>query len=95
MMSVRVCTVKCLRIPDALMARFGELFARDGRSIQKMSSVMKTLSRFDLPPAPRPPAAGDFSRKVLSWNFHTEQKLHLNGQPRAVSISASGLRKLM
>ena len=32
--------------------------------------------------------SGDFSRKVDSWNFHTEQKLHLKGQPRAVSSSA-------
>ena len=62
--------------------------------IQKMSSVMKTFgaSTCAISFTTR---SGDFSRNVLSWNFQTEQKLHLKGQPRAVSTSASGRRKLM
>ena len=59
-----------------------------------MSSVMKTLGA-SIACSSATTRSGDFSRKVLSWNFQTEQKLHLNGQPRAVSIRASGLRKLM
>ncbi len=92
MMSVRVCTVKYFLMPEALIA----LASSRPRLtfIQKMSSVMKTLGA-SICPSSSTTRSGDFSRKVDSWNFQTEQKLHLNGQPRAVSISASGLRKLM
>ncbi len=62
--------------------------------IQKMSSVMKTFGA-SIAASSSTTRAGDFSRKVDSWNFQTEQKLHLKGQPRAVSSRASGRRKLM
>ncbi len=62
--------------------------------IQKMSSVRKTLGA-STSRSSRTTRSGDFSRKVDSWNFQTEQKLHLKGQPRAVSSSASGFLKLM
>jgi hypothetical protein len=55
--------------------------------IQKMSSVMKMASAL-IACNSRTTRSGDFSRKVDSWNFQTEQKLHLKGQPLAV-FSAS------
>ncbi len=92
MMSVRVCTVKYLRMPASRIARAISSLRRT--SIQKMSSVTKTLGA-SIRRSSSTTRAGDFTRKVEWWNFQTEQKLHLNGQPRAVSSRASGLRKLM
>ena len=92
MMSLRVWTVKYLRMPAALIWRASSSPRRT--FIQKMSSVMKTLGA-SIALSSSTTRSGDFSRKLLSWNFQTEQKLHLNGQPRAVSMSARGLRKLM
>ena len=59
-----------------------------------MSSVMKTFGASILLSSSTT-RSGVFSRNVLLWNFHTEQKLHFHGQPRAVSIRASGFLKLM
>ncbi len=92
MMSVRVWTVKNLRMPAALICR--AISSPRLTFIQKISSVMKMLSAL-IVCSSATTRSGDFSRKVDSWNFHTEQKLHLNGQPRAVSSSASGRWKLM
>ncbi len=92
MMSVRVWTVKYLRIPAAWMAR--AICSLRRTSIQKMSSMTKMFSA-SMACSSATTRSADFSRKVLSWNFQTEQKLHLKGQPRAISISARGLRKLM
>src|ERR1043165_6978580 len=87
MMSVRVCTVKYLRMPAALICR--AISSPRFTFIQKMSSVMKMFGAL-ICSSSATTRAGDFSRNVDSWNFQTEQKLHLNGQPRAVSISARG-----
>jgi hypothetical protein len=92
MMSVRVCTVKYFLMPAALIAC--AISSPRRTFIQKMSSVMKTLGASTCLSSSTT-RAGDFSRNVLSWNFQTEQKLHLKGQPRAVSSRARGLRKLM
>ena len=92
MMSVRVCTVKNFLIPDFLICR--AISSPRRTSIQKMSSVMKMFGAsicFNSSTT----RSGVFCRNVASWNFHTEQKLQRKGQPRAVSIRASGLLKLM
>ena len=68
MMSERVWMVKCLCIPAAWIA--SAISRPRCTFIQKMSSVMKTLGAW-ICSSSRTTRAGDFSRKLFSWNFHT------------------------
>ena len=88
-------TINHLRQVHATEALIARASSRPRRTFsQKMSSVMKTWGvRIRVNSSTT--RSGDFSRKLHPWNFQTEQKLHRNGQPRAVSSNASGRRKLM
>ncbi len=68
MMSVRVCTVKYLRMPAALIWRASSSPRRT--SIQKMSSVMKTFGA-SMAASSATTRSGDFWRKLESLKIST------------------------
>ncbi len=88
MMSVRVCTVKYLRMPARLDLPRQLLASPDVHPEDVVGD--EDVGRLDRGELAGRPAPATSRGSVLSWNFQTEQKLHLKGQPRAVSISARG-----